>query len=108
MKELQLQKSFNCPIYRRDSKTYSSRGFVNIDKRSQRGTHWTAFYIKKLKSYFFGSFGGQPDNILVKQIPEPIIHHNYKIQDKNSKLCGSYCLFFFFSNKRMNYYDTIL
>ena len=26
----------------------------------------------------------------------------------NSKLCGSYCLYFFYLIERMNYYDTIL
>ena len=30
------------------------------------------------------------------------------MQDIGSKLCGSYCLYFFFLIERMNYYDTIL
>ena len=60
------------------------------------------------KSYYFDSFGGQPDNFLLNQLPKPILYHNYKIQDRSSKLCGSFCLYFFYLFERMNYYDAIL
>ena len=53
MNESQLQKIYNCPIYPRDSETYSDRGFINIDDGSQNGTHWTCFYIKDNKSFLF-------------------------------------------------------
>ena len=108
MNESQLQRIYNYPIYPRDSKIYSDRGFVNIDDGSQNGTHWTVFIVKDNKSYYFDSFGVQPDKFLLNQLPKPIIYHNYKIQDINSKLCGSYCLYFFYLIERMNYYDTIL
>ena len=108
MNESELQRVYNYPIYPRDSKIHSDKGFVNIDNGSQGGTHWTCFYIKDNKSCYFDSFGGQPDKILLKQSPKPIIYHNYKIQDLNSKLCGSYCLYFFYLIERMNYYDAIL
>ena len=108
MNESQLQRLYIYPIYPRDSKTYSDRGFVNIDNGSQGGTHWISFIVKGNKSYYFDSFGGQPDKFLLNQLPKPIIYHNYKIQDINSKLCGSYCLYFLYLIERMNYYDTIL
>ena len=108
MNESQLQKIYNYPIYPRDSKIYSDRGFVNKDNGNMVGSHWTCFYIKDNKSFYFDSFGGQPDKFLLNQLPKPIIYHNYKIQDINSKLCGSYCLYFFYLIERMNYYDTIL
>ena len=108
MNESQLQRVYKYPIYPRDFKIYSYRGFVNIDNGSQGGTHWTAFYVKDNKSYYFDSFGVQPDNFLPNQFPKPIIYHNYKIQDRNSKLCGSYCLYFFYLIERMNYYDAVL
>ena len=95
MNESELQRVYNYPIYPRDSKIYSDRGFVNIDNGSQGGTHWTCFIVKDNKSYYFDSFGGPPDKFLLNQLPKPIIYHNYKIQDINSKLCGSYCLYFF-------------
>ena len=53
------------------------------------GSHWTGLIIKDKKSYYFGSFGGQPDKFLLNQLPKPIIYHNYKIQEINSKLCVS-------------------
>ena len=109
MNEYQLRKIYNYPIYPRDSKIYSKKGFVNIDNGSQGGTHWTCFYIKVNKSHYFDSFGGQPDKFLLNQLPKPITYHNYyKIQDINSKLCGSYCLYFFYLIQRMDYYDTII
>ena len=108
MNESELQRVYNYPIYPRGSKIYSNKVFVNIDNGSQGGTHWTCFYIKDNKSYYFDSFGGQPDKFLLKRLLKPIIYHNYKIQDINSKLCGSYCLYFFYLIERMNYYDAIL
>ena len=72
------------------------------------GSHWTCFIVKDNKSYYFDSFGGQPDKFLLNQLPKPLIYHNYKIQDINSKLCGSYCLYFFYLIEKLNYYDAIL
>ena len=108
MYESELQRVYNYPIYPRDSKIYSDRGFVNIDDGRMGGSHWTCFIVKDNKSYYFDSFGVQPDNFLLKQLSKPLIYHNYKIQDINSFLCGSYCLYFFYLIERLNYYDTIL
>ena len=108
MNESQLQGIYNYPIYPRDSKIYSDKGFVNIDDGSQGGSHWVCFYIKDTKSYYFDSFGSSPGKFLLNQLLKPIIYHNYKIQDIDSQLCGSYCLYFFYLIERMNYYDTIL
>ena len=108
MNESELQKVYNYPIYPRDSKIYSDKGFVNIDNGSMGGGQWTCFIVKDNQSYYFDSFGGTPDKILLKHIPKPIIYHNYKIQDINSKLCGSYCFYFFYLIERMNYYDVVL
>ena len=108
MNAFQLQKIYNYPINPRDSKIYSDKGFVNKDDGRMGGTHWKCFIVKDNKSYYFDSFGGQPDRFLLNQLPKPIIYHNFKIQDINSKLCGSYCLYFFYLIERMNYYDAIL
>ena len=108
MNESQLQRVYKFRIYPKDSKIITDEGFVNIDDGSQGGTHWTCFVVKDNKSYYFDSFGGTPDKFLLKQLSKPIIYHNYKIQDINSQLCGSYCLYFFYLIDRMNYYDVIL
>ena len=73
MSESQLQVVYNYPIYPRDSKIYSDKGFVNIDYGSHGGTHWCALYVKNNISYYFDSFGGQPDKFLLNQLPKPII-----------------------------------
>ena len=108
MNESEIQKIYNYPLYPRDSKIYSDKGFVIIDNSSMGGTHWTVFYVKDKSSYYFDSFGGSPDNFLPKQLPKPIIYHKYKIKDKNSKLCGSYCLYIFYLIERMKYCDAFL
>ena len=108
LNESQLHKVYNYPIYPRDSKIYSDRGYINLDNGSRGGVHWTCFLVIDNKSFFFDSFDGQPDKFLVKRLPKPIIYHNYKIQNINSQLCGSYCLYFFYLIERMNYYDAIL
>ena len=107
MNEGDLQRVHNCNVYPRGSKRYSDKGFVNIDNGSQGGSHWTCFYVKDNKSFYFDSFGGQPDKFLLKQLPKPKKNHNLKIQDIKSKLCGSYCLYFLYLIEGMNYYDII-
>ena len=77
MTESKLQKVFNYPINPRDSKIYSDKAFINIDYGSMGGgSHWCAFHIKDTESYYFDSFGGQPDRFLLNQSPKPIIYHN--------------------------------
>ena len=63
------------------------------------------FVIKDNNSFYFDSFGGAPDKSLLNQLPKPILNHNYKIQDINSK---SFCLYFFYLIERMKYYHTTL
>ena len=76
MNESQLQRVYKYPIYTRDSKRHSDKGFVNIDNGSQGGTHWTCFKMPDNKSYYFDSFGGQPDKFLLNQIPKAKIYDN--------------------------------
>ena len=45
--ESDLQRVFKYLIYPRDSKTFSDKGFVNIDNGSQGGSHWTCFIKKR-------------------------------------------------------------
>ena len=58
MNKLELQRVYDYPIYPRDSKICSDRGFVNIDNGSMGRSHWTCFIVKDNKSYYFDSFGG--------------------------------------------------
>ena len=71
-------------------------------------SHWTCLLVKDNKSYYFDSFGGQPDKFLLNELSKPIIYHNFKIQDIISRLCGSYCLYFVYLIEKMNYNDVVL
>ena len=108
MNESELQKVYNYPIYPRDSKIHSYKGFVNIGNGQLGGTHWVCFITEDNKSYYVDSFCVQLDKFLLNQLPKPLIYHTYKTQGINSKLCGSYCLYFFYLIERMNYCDTII
>ena len=91
----ELQRNYNYLISPRDSKINSNKGFVIIDNGFQGGTHWTCYYTKDNKSFYFDSFRDQPYKFLLNQLPKPIIYHNYKLQDIKSRSCGSYCQYFF-------------
>ena len=67
MNASELQRIYNYAIYPRDSKIYSDNRFVKIDNGFQGGTHWTCFIVKDNKSYYFDSFGGQPDKFLLNE-----------------------------------------
>ena len=67
--ELELQKAYNYPIYPRDSKIFSDKGFYNIDNGSQGGTHWCCFIIKDKRTFYYDSFGGVPVIFLLRQLP---------------------------------------
>ena len=108
MDKSELQRVYNYPTYPRDSEVYYDKGFVNIHNSSMGETHWTCFIAKNNKSYYFDSFGGQPEKFLLKQLPKPILYQIYKIKDIISKLCGTYCLYFFYLLERMNQFDAIL
>ena len=108
MNESKLQRVYNHNVNPRVFKLITDKGFVNIHKNSQGSTHWSCFSVKDNKSYYFDSFGGQPDKFLLNQLAKPITYHKHKIQDTNSKLCGSYCLYFLYLIERMKYYDAVL
>ena len=108
MKEAQLQKNYNYPIYPRDSKLYSDKGFIKIDNGFRGGTHRCCFVTKVNKPFYFEPFGGQPYKSLHNHLPEPIKNQNYKIQDTISNLCGTYCLYIFYLIERMNKDDALL
>ena len=72
MNDSHLQKVYKFPIYRRDSKLFLDKEFVNIDNGSIGGPHWTCFIVKDYKSFYFDSFGGQPDKFLINRLPKPL------------------------------------
>ena len=55
MNKSQLQRLYNYPMYPKDSKILSDKGFNNMDNGSQGGTHWSFFIVKDNKTYYFDS-----------------------------------------------------
>ena len=45
MSQSDLQRVYTYPIYSRDSKSYSDKGFVNIDNGQMGGAHWHVIFI---------------------------------------------------------------
>ena len=88
-----ISKTFLYILYILEIGRYKSdRGFIKIHNGSMVGNHWGAIYVKNNKSFYFDSFGGAPDKFIPNHLPEAVNYHNYKIQDINTILCGSYCL----------------
>ena len=108
MIESELQRVYIYHNYARDSKIYLDKGSINIDNGSRGGTHWNCFTVKDSKSFNFDSLGEPPDKLLLNDFPKPKTYHNYKNQVINSQLCGSYSLYFFYLNERMNNSDAVL
>ena len=108
MSDSDLKKVSFYPNYSTDSKRTTEEGFVNIDKGKMPGCHWTCFHIKTNKSFYFDSFAGAPDKFLFSQSPKPRIYLNCKIQHIKSRLCGGYCLYFFYLIEFIDYSDAIL
>ena len=106
--ECVLKKLFDYPLYPKDSQIYSNKGFINIDNGQVGGTHWTCFYIKNNKSFYLDSFGGQLVKTLLTQLPKLTTDEVCKIQDISSRLCGSYCLYFFFLIEIIGLFDAVL
>ena len=75
------KKVYKNPIYPRDPKITTDKGFVKNDNGEQVGNKWTCFYIKDNNAYNFASFGRYPDKLLLNQLPKPIYSHKYEIQD---------------------------
>ena len=95
MTESQLQKIYKLSIYPRDSKNIFRQRICKNRQWISRRYSLDLLYSKRYKSYYFDSFGGQPDKFLLYRSPKPIIYHSYNIQDINSELCASLCLYFF-------------
>ena len=114
MTESDWQKFFRFRIDPRDSILTTGKEIVNLDNGSLGGSQWTCFYIKDEAdstshagsakiSFYFDSFYEPPNKVLHKQLPKAFTYLIWKTQDKNSNLCETYCLYFFYLKRRMSY-----
>ena len=95
-KESEVQRVLYSRINPVATKILLNRGFVKIDIGELGGSHLTCFCIKNEKLFYFDSFGGAADKILLNQLQKPLICQKYSKQDNKTRLSGTYCLYFFF------------
>ena len=53
-------------------------GILNLDDSRGNGTHWTAWYRKNDKNYYFDSYGIQPPLELKTYLRDPIVYNTKK------------------------------
>ena len=92
MNESNFQRVYFYSLYPRDSKLTTDKIFINIGIGPIGGTHCKCFDNKDKKSLYSDNCRGPFDKLLLQQLTKPITFHNYKNQEINSKLCGTYCL----------------
>ena len=109
MNETVIQRVCTYPMDPRDSKITSDIGLVNVNNGSKGRTHCVCFFFK-IKITILSNLHRLADNMLNLY---PTLYLNQilirkKVQNKNSRFCGSYCFYFLNVKKRMVFYDAIL
>lgn len=87
-------------------KSYPACFVCNVDKSTEPGTHWLAFYLPSSdKVEFFDSFGNEPTffkgpiSNYVSQF-SLVTFNPHTLQSNVSAVCGQYCIYFLFSRCR--------
>ena len=64
-----------------------------MDKNS-KGTHWVLLFFDKNTAVYFDSFGIEyiPQEVLNKMEDKSTTNNIFRIQDKESIMCGFYCI----------------
>ena len=64
-----------------------------MDKNS-KGTHWVLLFIDKNTAVYFDSFGIEyiSQEVLNKMEDKSTTNNIFRIQDKESIMCGFYCI----------------
>jgi len=68
-------------------------GILNLDDSRGNGTHWTAWFRRNNKNYYFDSYGIQPPLELQRYLTGTIFYSTEKIQPKGEVFCGHLCLY---------------
>ena len=82
---------------------------VNLQRSSENGSHWVAYYKKYNDKYFFCSYGSPIPVGIKNYLGSPIKCHNFQIQSFNSVECGELCiLFLYLMSKGLGFDDVVL
>ena len=93
-------------VYSRDNLPQIIRkecGIINLNKETESGSHWVCY--RNIDNYceYFDSFGLiMPKEIekYLKTSKKQIIYSGDEIQERNSVLCGYWCLFYLIERQK--------
>ena len=71
---------------------------INLDTKTDKGTHWVALAIRDKEAFYYDSFGGKCDDYVVqfcKKYRLKLGINTYIIQDLKSTQCGIFCFGYF-------------
>ena len=71
----------------------SECGILNLNLSHETGSHWTCWFKKNEKKYYFNSFGLPPPKELINYLGSPVLYSTFQLQDLNEQNCGKWCLF---------------
>lgn len=87
---------------------------VNIDKSTEPGSHWVAFYAPSQHSVeFFDSYGNAPSFYggSILEFASRFLNVDYNpliLQSNVTAVCGQYCIFYLYSKCRAKTLNEIL
>ena len=94
-------------VYSRDTLPKTMRknecGIVNLDSQIGPGTHWVCYRNIDQYCEYFDSFGlPMPEDVLayMRTDGEQIIYSGDEIQERDSVLCGYWCLYYIRERQR--------
>ena len=68
-------------------------GVVNLDSIKNPGTHYVCYWKHNSTRIYFDSFGLPPAQEIIKYLSKPIQYNSTEIQERDSVICGHYCLY---------------
>lgn len=96
-----------------DSVKFPTFYIYNLDKRSQKGSHWIAVYFKsREETEYFDSYGLPPifksTQAKMLMISRRIHFNSTAIQSPTTNVCGQYCILFILLRSRGYTLDRII
>ena len=78
-------------------------GIVNLNKKSEPGSHWVAYRNTKSHAEYFDSFGLEMPFEVAQYLDtscKQIYYSGDEIQERNSVLCGYWCLYYLLERQK--------
>lgn len=74
---------------------------INLGNSDIGGSHWCGLFIEKNNAFYFDSFAGAPEDILINWLEKngikTLIYNDYfQMQKLEETLCGIYCMVFLY------------